>query len=202
MSYFITDITAAVPTTGAYGSNGQPSGIDNDQGNIRAGGTISESTKFSANSLGEGNPITTIVSGVNNFQAGLGTWNQQSQFSNIVKATTTIGGVSNNALVFGASDSAQGDSIHQAAVVRNRLYKTAVRAGNWNEYTGTWSSDPTVANTGGYDIANGVDLSPTLKASGVDHAANPSSAIPGELTQHQGRLGEPTNLDYKAKYLW
>ena len=80
MSYFITDITAAVPTTGAYGSNGQPSGIDNDQGNIRAGGTISESTKFSANSLGEGNPITTIVSGVNNFQAGLGTWNQQSQF--------------------------------------------------------------------------------------------------------------------------
>ena len=166
------------------------------------GGTISESTKFSANSLGEGNPITTIVSGVNNFQAGLGTWNQQSQFSNIVKATTTIGGVSNNALVFGASDSAQGDSIHQAAVVRNRLYKTAVRAGNWNEYTGTWSSDPTVANTGGYDIANGVDLSPTLKASGVDHAANPSSAIPGELTQHQGRLGEPTNLDYKAKYLW
>jgi|TARA_R100000152_G_C6763049_1_gene187416 hypothetical protein len=202
MSYFITDITAAVPTTGAYGSNGQPSGIDNDQGNIRAGGTISESTKFSANSLGEGNPITTIVSGVNNFQAGLGTWNQQSQFSNIVKATTTIGGVSNNALVFGASDSAQGDAIHQAAVVRNRLYKTAVRAGNWNEYTGTWSSDPTVANTGGYDIANGVDLSPTLKASGVDHAANPSSAIPGELTQHQGRLGEPTNLDYKAKYLW
>jgi len=202
MSYFITDITAAVPTTGAYGSNGQPSGIDNDQGNIRAGGTISESTKFSANSLGEGNPITTIVSGVNNFQAGLGTWNQQTQFSNIVKATTTIGGVSNNALVFGASDSAQGDSIHQAAVVRNRLYKTAVRAGNWNEYTGTWSSDPTVANTGGYDIANGVDLSPTLKASGVDHAANPSSAIPGELTQHQGRLGEPTNLDYKAKYLW
>jgi len=204
MSYFITDITAAVPTTGAYGSNGQPSGIDNDQGNIRAGGTISESTKFSANSLGEGNPITTIVSGVNNFQAGLGTWNQQSQFSNIVKATTTIGGVSNNALVFGASDSAQGDAIHQAAVVRNRLYKTAVRAGNWNEYTGTWSSDPTVANTGGYDIANGVDLSPTLKASGVDHAANPTSARPGELTAFSasGTPNAPTNLDYKPRYLW
>ena len=204
MSYFITDITAAVPTTGAYGSNGQPSGIDNDQGNIRAGGTISESTKFSANSLGEGNPITTIVSGVNNFQAGLGTWNQQSQFSNIVKATTTIGGVSNNALVFGASDSAQGDAIHQASVVRNRLYKTAVRAGNWNEYTGTWSSDPTVANTGGYDIANGVDLSPTLKTSGVDHAANPSSARPGELTAFSasGTPNAPTNLDYKPRYLW
>ena len=204
MSYFITDITAAVPTTGAYGSNGQPSGIDNDQGNIRAGGTISESTKFSANSLGEGNPITTIVSGVNNFQAGLGTWNQQSQFSNIVKATTTIGGVSNNALVFGASDSAQGDAIHQAAVVRNRLYKTAVRAGNWNEYTGTWSSDPTVANTGGYDIANGVDLSPTLKTSGVDHAANTSSARPGELTvfSASGTPNAPTNLDYKPRYLW
>ena len=208
MSYFITDITAAVPTTGAYGANGKPSGIIDNGGAIR--GPIHGLEIFTDNPLftevvfGEGNPITTIVSGVNNFQAGLGTWNQQSQFSNIVKATTTIGGVSNNALVFGASDSAQGDSIHQAAVVRNRLYKTAVRAGNWNEYTGTWSSDPTVANTGGYDIANGVDLSPTLKASGVDHAANPTSVRPGELTAFSasGTPNAPTNLDYKPRYLW
>ena len=79
-----------------------------------------------------------------------------------------------------------------------------MRAGNWNEYTGTWSSDPTGANTGGYDIANGVDLSPTLKASGVDHAANPSSARPGELTAFSasGTPNAPTNLDYKPRYLW
>ena len=33
--------------------DGAPSGVDNDQGNIRAGGTIGESDKFSSSSLGE-----------------------------------------------------------------------------------------------------------------------------------------------------
>lgn len=197
---FITNITSSPATTGSY-TNGYPTNVDNDQGNIRAGGTISESTKFSSNSLGEGNPITTIVSGVDNFQAGAGTWNQQTQFSDIMKSTTTIGGVANTALLFGSSDSSQGDAIHQAATIRVPLYKTAVRAGDWNPYSG-WSSVPSVVESGGYNVSAGIDNSSTLKSSGTDHAANPSSAIPGELTQHQGVLGEPTNLDYKSRYLW
>ena len=82
MSYFITNITST-PVTGVF-SGGKPSGIDNDQGNIRAGGNIAETTKFSSNSLGEGNPITTIVSGVNNFisvTAGLGINRHNSRIS-------------------------------------------------------------------------------------------------------------------------
>ena len=196
---FITNITSSPATTGSY-TNGYPTDVDNDQGNIRAGGSIADAG-FSSNALGEGNPITTIVSGVNNFQAGAGTWNQQTQFSDIMKATTTLGGVANNAILFGASDSAAGDSIHQAATLRVRLYKTAVRAGDWNPYSG-WSSAPSVVESGGHNISADVENASTLKSSGTDHAANPSSATPGELTQHQGVLGNPSNLDYKPRYLW
>ena len=79
MSYFITNITSSPATTGTWGSQMDTlKWIDNDHGNIRAGGTISETGSFSSNSLGEGNPITTIVSGVNNFGVVTGaTWNQQ-----------------------------------------------------------------------------------------------------------------------------
>lgn len=203
---FITDITNATPTTGTF-YGGQPSGMDNDGGSIMGpiwGGEVFATTPYvNAVAFRAADDIITVVSGVHNAVSNAaGTWNFAGGSGVIVKATTYLGGVANNAAVFGASDSANGDSIHQSVVLRNRLYKTAVRAGNWNEYTGAWSSAPTVADTGGYDIAAGLDNSPTLKASGTDHAANPSSAIPGELTQHQGVLGDPTNLDYKPRYLW
>ena len=200
MSYFITNITST-PVTGVF-VDGKPSGIDNDQGNIRAGGNIGETTKFSSNSLGEGNPITTIVSGVNNFiSVTAGTWNQQTQFNNIVRATTTIAGVSNNALLAGASDSANdANNPLQAATMRVRLYKTGVRAGNWNEYSGSWSSDPTVVESGGWDIAASADDSSDLDGNKTDHAANPTSAEPGELQYDLG--GVPVQTGYQPKYLW
>lgn len=195
---FITNITSSPATTGSY-TDGYPTNVDNDHGNIRAGGTIVETGSFSSNALGESNPITTIVSGVNNFQAGLGTWNQQSQFSDIMKATTTIGGVANNAILFGASDSAQGDAIHQAGTIRSRLYKTAVRAGDWNPFNG-WSSVPAVVYSGGWDNAAGVDDSANIAQLATDNAANPTSAIPGNLQYDLGQI--PVQTSYKPKYLW
>ena len=105
-------------------------------------------------------------------------------------------------MLAGASDSANGTSINSVTVVRSRLYKTAVRAGDWNEYTGSWSSTPSVVESGAYNVGAGVDNASTVRTSGTDHAANPTSALPGELTQHQGVLGAPTNLDYKPRYLW
>ena len=59
---FITNITAT-PVTGAY-VNGLPSGVDNRQGNVRGGGTIVDTTDWTASTFGEGNPVITIVSGV------------------------------------------------------------------------------------------------------------------------------------------
>jgi|TARA_R100001163_G_scaffold55355_1_gene42811 hypothetical protein len=196
---FITNITAGTPVTGAFGPNGVPSGADNNQGVVRGGGTVptARQAEFKASSLGDGNPVVTIVSGVNVFAAGAGTWNGGTAV--IVKATSSLAGISNNAALFGASDSAQGDSIHQAGVVRNRLYKTAVRAGNWNPLSG-WSSDPTVANTGAWDIAASADDAPTVKASKTDHAANPTSRTPGALQYDLGQV--PVQTGYQPKYLW
>jgi len=195
---FITNITSTPATTGSY-TDGFPTNVDNNHGNIRAGGTIAETGSFSSNSLGEGNSITTIVSGVDNFQAGAGTWNQQTQFSDIMKSTTTLGGAANTALLFGASDSAQGDAIHQAATIRVRLYKTAVRAGDWNPYSG-WSSAPSVVYSGGWDNAADTDDSASIGALGTDFAANPTSAIPGNLQYDLGQI--PVQTSYKPKYLW
>ena len=195
---FITNITAGIPTTGSY-TNSYPTAVDNNQGNIRAGGNIVDTSQFSSNPLGEGNPIVTIVSGVDNFQAGAGTWNQQTQFSDIMKATTTIGGVANNAILFGASNSAQGDAIHQSATLRVRLYKTSVRAGDWNPFSG-WSSAPSVVESGGWDIAAGADDSSALKTLATDNAANPTSDFPGELQYNLGQI--PVQTEYKPKYLW
>ena len=47
---FITNLTAAIPTTGEY-VNGLPSGVDNRHGNIRDGGTISDSVNWSSSAL-------------------------------------------------------------------------------------------------------------------------------------------------------
>lgn len=201
---FITDITNATPTTGTF-YNGQPSGMDNDGGSIMGpiwGGEVFTETPYvNAVAFGPADTPITVVSGVGNAVINsAGTWNFAGGSGVIVKATRYLGGVANDSAVFGASDSANGDSIHQSAVVRNRLYKTAVRAGDWNSYTGSWSSAPTVANTGGYDIAGGVDNAPTLKASGTDHAANPSSSEPGELQYDLGQI--PVQTGYQPRYLW
>tara|TARA_A100001201_G_scaffold9409_2_gene13901 strand:+ start:172 stop:774 length:603 start_codon:yes stop_codon:yes gene_type:complete len=200
MSYFITNI-ATTPVTGTF-SNGVPSGIDNNHANVRNAGNVPAGGDTSSNALGEGNPITTVSSGVGNtFATGPGTWNQQSQFQNIVRVTNTIAGISNTALVAGGSDSANdANTPLQAATMKVRLYKTAIRAGNWNEYSGSWSSTPSVVESGGYDIAGSQDNTSTLKASGVDHAANPTSAEPGELQYDLGGL--PVQTGYQPKYLW
>ena len=197
---FISDITAGTPTTGVW-VGGLPSGVDNDQGNIRDGGNVSETDRWSSNALGEGNPITTISSGVNNtFALGPGTFNNQPS-QDIMRVTTTLAGVSNNALLAGSSNSADSSTIHQLAVMKVRLYKTAVRNGDWNEYSG-WSSVPTVVESGGYDIGMGSDQSSDLKANSTDNAANPTSSVPGEWAEHQGVLGLPTTGNYGARYLW
>ena len=42
---FITNITTS-PTTGVYGSNGLPLGVDNNDGNIRFAGNIANTGLF------------------------------------------------------------------------------------------------------------------------------------------------------------
>ena len=198
---FITNLTAAVPTTGAY-INGLPSGVDNRHGNIRDGGTISDSVNWSSSALGEGNPVTTIVSGV----GGVVSANQAASINAgtqvISVAQTTIAGISNTTLLGGQSNSAnEAYTPLQADTVRTYFYKTAVIAGNWNIFNGTFSSITAGTASGTYDITRGGDTSATMRASGTDVAANPSQNYPGTLTYRDGSPN-PTNDFYKARNNW
>ena len=189
-----------------YGPDGFPTGIDLDQGSIRAltneGGTVSND-KFTNVFLGEGNPIITVVSGTEN---GVATANTAGLFNEgdqvIVKVTTDIANVANNVLLFGASDSANEPSINQAAQIEVKLYKTAIRNGEWNPVTAQFDTEPlTVAISGGWNLGVGVDNSSTLVASGTDNAANPTQDVPGELVYMEGSV-DPTQDEYKPRFLW
>jgi len=92
------------------------------------------------------------------------------------------GGVSNTTLQSGAAQPGLLRSIHKLEVLRTRRLTTAIRAGYWNIYSGSWSTNPTVA----------VDTLST------DDAAAPTRAVPGELV-YKTSAPEPVQDDYKAK---
>lgn len=73
-------------------------------------------------------------------------------------------------------------AVHKIEGLSTRRVATAIRAGNYNIYTGQFSSAPTVAND----------------SFGQDDAATPTDAVPGELTYRTGAK-KPVNNDYKAK---
>ena len=199
---FITNITTT-PVTGSYGADGLPLGVDNRHGNIRYVGNIAATGDWSSSSLGEGNPVTTIVdsSTVGSVQANSGATFNDGASQVIVRASDTIAGLSNSALVGGDSDSANlAYTPLQLAVVRNYYYKTAVRQGNWNIFTGAFTSVSS-ATSGAYDITRSADTSATFRASGTDVAANPSQDYPGTLTYRDGSPN-PTNDFYQARNNW
>ena len=197
---FITNLTAAVPTTGSY-LNGLPNGVDNRQGNIRGGGTIVDTSDWTASTFGEGNPVITIISGV----CGVVSANQAASINAGVQvisvAQTTIAGIANTTLQGGQSDSANAAYTPlQETAVRTYFYKTAVVAGNWNVFDGTFSSI-TNAVSGAWDIAASTDDAADMRAAGTDITANPTQDAPGQLTYRDGSPN-PINDDYNARYNW
>ena len=189
----------------AVNIDGLPSGVDNDLGTIRNGGNVQDTERFVADAVNLGNgSITyiTVPSGLPNIESPLsgGVFNGGNQV--IVRVTDDLAGVSNNYLLGGASNTANaGQSIHQKAVISAFYYKTAVRTNGWNEYSGVFDPAVTVANSGGWDIAAGVDLSTALVPSGVDNAANPTQLVPGELVYRDGSPA-PIQDEYKEKTNW
>ncbi len=198
---FITNITST-PVTGSYGENGLPLYVDNRHGNIRDGGTVSDSTNWSSSALGEGNPIVTIVSGVGGVVSANGAAVINAGTQVISVAQTTIAGISNTTLQGGQSNSANDANTPLSIdVVRTYYYKTAVVAGNWNEFTGAFSSGPSNGTAGVYDIDKAGDTSATVRASGTDIAANTTSDSPGRITYQDGSP-TPTNGAYGARHNW
>lgn len=108
----------------------------------------------------------------------------------IIRRVTTelAGGVSKTLLRSGASDYQIRRPIHQMEAMRTTRTATAIRAGYWNEYSGSWSTDPTTAD----DMA-------TFETNGTDDAANPTYAKPGELVYKEPKH-IPEMDDYKERH--
>jgi hypothetical protein len=123
-----------------------------------------------------------------------GTFAYSNNRPTAVKLTTTLAGsVSNTFLRSGASDLGSRRSIHRQEKVRTTRTTTAIRAGYWNIYTGTWSTTPTNAVDNFWDIAND-----TTSSTSTDQAATPTRSVPGELTYKLGQPS-PVSVDYPAK---
>lgn len=123
-----------------------------------------------------------------------GTFAYSNNRPTAVKLTTTLAGsVSNTFLRSGASDLGSRRSIHRQEKVRTTRTTTAIRAGYWNIYTGTWSTTPTTAVDNFWDIAND-----TTSSTSTDQAATPTRSVPGELTYKLGQPS-PVSVDYPAK---
>lgn len=105
------------------------------------------------------------------------------------KVTTLLHNVANTTLRSGGSDYGIRRSIHKVETAfRHSGVATAIRAGYWNEYSGSWSTAPTatnnsVGNVGGSTVTNGT----------ADQAATPSRSVPGELVYREG--GKPSAGD-------
>jgi len=123
-----------------------------------------------------------------------GTFKSENQRGVIQRVTSSLaGGVSNDFLTHAADDVSNARSIARQEVVTTTRTSTAIRAGNWNEYTGSWSTPPTTATDPFYNIAND-----NTQATSTDEAASPTRGVPGELTY---KLGQPVpvSVDYDAK---
>jgi len=185
----------------SYVDGGAISGVDNNGGVITRVGTPGDATLWAQATLAN-SKTTTIVSGMPAITGILsaGAFNGGTQV--IKRVTNTIAGTSNTVLLFGASDGAAGNSIHQAQVVRSNQYKTAIRENKWNEFSGVFDTGfPEIVNSGAYSQATDTDVSQELATSGVDNASNPTAAIPGELVYRDGSP-LPNQDDYKARTLY
>ena len=200
---FITNLTNAIGYTGIY-VDGAPSGVDNDQGNVKGGGTVSETDKFSSSSVASSSGIqsTGPVSGVDSTSIlHAGTFNQTSQYQDIVKATTTLAGIANNTLLFGANQLGDINDINQMARVRYIDYKKSVVAGNWNVFSGAFSPALSTTLAGAWNIIGNAEQAGTMIPDKTDKAANPSAAEPGHLAYMAGNPIPTTGL-YSARTNW
>lgn len=164
------------------------SSTNNNGGSVLNGGSTAELNSLDLGYSNVGVFGSSVVDGTDTDKAlSAGTFSYSNQQPVAKRLTNTLSGVSNTYLESGAAVPGNIRSIHKLEVLRTRKLTTAIRAGDWNIYSGEWATEPSVV----------VDTLAT------DDAANPSHGVPGELTYIAGTTThtvlEPTNDDYKAK---
>lgn len=134
-----------------------------------------------------------VIDGTNTDKAlSSGTFAYNNQAPVAKRTAKTVAGVSNTVLVSGAAQPGLVKSVHKSSVkngsgnivdgVRTRRFTTAIRAGNFNIYTGKFSSAPTVA----------------ADTFATDNAANVSRASTGKLVYRTGSK-LPRVVNYASK---
>jgi hypothetical protein len=166
--------------------NGSPvtaSSTNNDGGSVLNGGSTSILDSVSLGYADVGVFGSSVVDGDDTDKAlSAGTFSYNNQKPVAKRVTEELSGVANTYLQSGASVPGNVRSIHSIQSVRTRRLTTAIRAGEWNIYSGTFGTDPTVAVD---TFAN-------------DDAASPTRSVPGELVYKTG-APVPVQDDYKAK---
>lgn len=115
---------------------------------------------------------STVVNGEDTDPANGGVFAYNNTRPVAMRYTTALAGVSNTFLRSGSSAPGTRRVVNKTESVRTNRYATAIRAGNYNLYTGQFSSAPTVA----------------VDSFGSDNAASPTAAVPGKLVY---KIGNP-----------
>ena len=104
----------------------------------------------------------------------------------IRRVSSTLAGQANTVLRSGSSDFGQRRSIHKLEHMRTRKVATAIRAGYWDEHSGTFTTAPSVSDD--------------ASTFGTDDAANPTLSVPGELVYHTSAI-IPVQDEYATRTL-
>lgn len=157
---------------------------NNDNGSVLNGGSTVVLNSVDLGYSNVGVFGSSVIDGDDTDKAlSAGTFSYSNQRPVAKRITEELaGGVSNTTLQSGAAQPGLVRSIHKLEVVRTRRLTTAIRAGDWNIYSGTWANPVTVA----------VDTFDT------DEAATPTRSVPGELVYKTG-APTPVQDNYKAK---
>jgi len=157
----------------------------NDNGTIRANGTVSSNTVTSVSTRAPQVGVfgsTVVNNGWADPAVGGGTFahNHTKPISALV--TTELAGLTDDAILSPANNGTI-RSINKFETNEDYLFTTALRANKYNRVTDAWDA--------GYP--SGVTISFSS-----DDAANPTQSVPGELTYLRGGV-VPYNDNYKAK---
>lgn len=168
-------------TTGTYWSG---TTTNNNHGTAKNVGSVS--SVLENRSLGSpdvGVFGSTVIDGTDTDKAISGGTIAHNHIKPITKRVTDeLGGVSNSALSTTANVPSQLRSINKRESYKSSGYATAFRAGYFNLYTGTWSTNPT----------------PVTENPGTDLAATVTRSAPGKL---RFKTGAPVAVskNYPAK---
>lgn len=101
------------------------------------------------------------------------------------RVTSSLATVSNTSLTSGATVPGLTKSVHKIESIVTRKLATAIRAGNWNIYTGKFTSGPTVTTDTFHKAVSG--------ATYVDKVANVSKSNPGVAVYRTGAKNPVVN---------